>query len=101
MIKKVAQDAPLSEPVMREIIRRADGVPLFIEELTKSIIEMGDRQTISEVSGSPEIAAIPTTLQASLMSRLDKVGNTAKQIAQVGAASGFFGYGSDASLGPT
>src|SRR5258708_18153378 len=64
--------------VIERIVERAGGIPLYVEELTKSLIESGsDSATVH----------IPTTLQASLLARLDRLGE-AKQIAQVGAVIG-------------
>jgi len=72
----------LSDGVVDRIIARADGVPLFIEELTKNVLE-------SESTGVDLIATdrIPTTLRASLTARLDRL-DEAKEIAQIGAAIG-------------
>jgi class 3 adenylate cyclase/tetratricopeptide (TPR) repeat protein len=68
----------LSEEVVTRILRRADGVPLFIEELTRSVIETG-------TGGDTDI---PETLQASLLARLDRLGGDAKEVAQLGAVIG-------------
>jgi len=68
---------PLSDDLRRSIVERADGVPLFLEELTKSILEAGPQST----------AAIPATLQDSLRSRLDRLA-AAKDVAQIGACIG-------------
>ena len=74
--------AKLSGAVADSIVTRADGVPLFVEELTKSVLEAGDTE------GTPiAVDAIPATLQASLTARLDRLDN-AKRIAQIGAAIG-------------
>jgi predicted ATPase len=70
--------------VVDEIVERADGVPLFLEELTKAVLETG-----AEISTVPRTSlAVPATLHASLMARLDRLGPTAKEIAQVAAAIG-------------
>ena len=74
--------------VVDEIIERTDGVPLFVEELTKPVVEAGaDRgHTVSAV---PAVSlAVPATLHASQMGRLDRLGPAAKNVAQVGAAIG-------------
>jgi predicted ATPase len=73
----------LSGGVMDEIIERTDGVPLFLEELTKAVLENAAVGTIPATS-----LAVPATLHASLMARLDRLGPIAKEIAQVGAAIG-------------
>ncbi|MHA1563818.1 MAG: AAA family ATPase, partial [Alphaproteobacteria bacterium] len=86
IVRTVAGDA-FSESLLESIVDRSGGVPLFLEELTKSVVE-------SETAGlAPENIDVPDTLQASLMARLDRLGE-AKDIAQVGAAIGReFGYG--------
>ena len=61
---------------------QSDGVPLFIEELTKTVMEAATRPT----SEGPAVA-VPATLQASLLARLDRM-PAAKQVAQIGAVFG-------------
>ncbi len=74
--------AKLDDAVAERIVARADGVPRFVEELTKSVLEA------SETAGQPIAAdAIPATLQASLTASLDRL-DEAKRIAQMGAALG-------------
>lgn len=68
---------------MNNIIERTDGIPLFLEELTKAVLETVQVRAVP--TGS---LAVPATLHASLMARLDRLGPTAKEIAQVGAAIG-------------
>ena len=73
--------------MVHHIVTQTDGVPLFIEELTKAILESGLlRETDGhyELTGPLSAVAIPTTLQDALMARLDRLG-TAKGIAQWGA----------------
>jgi predicted ATPase len=75
---------------MEQIVSKADGVPLFIEELTKAILESGlltKEESSYQLSGLLPPLAIPLTLQDSLMARLDRLG-PAKEIAQIGAAIG-------------
>ena len=72
----------LTDAVVENIVARADGVPLFVEELTKSVLEASERE-----GGPVAIDAIPATLQASLTARLDRL-DEAKGIAQIGAAIG-------------
>lgn len=87
---RVAHGKKLPEEVIEQIIARTDGVPLFVEELTKMImgsgllIELGDSYALS---GPLPPLAIPTTLQDSLMARLDKL-HTVKEIAQIGSVMG-------------
>jgi tetratricopeptide (TPR) repeat protein len=69
----------LPEEIVARILRRADGVPLFIEELTRSVVETGD--TLGD-------NVVPETLQASLLARLDRLGPEIKEIAQIAAVIG-------------
>ena len=78
-IVHAAGGGALSEEVVTRILRRADGVPLYIEELTRSVIETGT------AGGDTDI---PETLQASLLARLDRLGGDAKEVAQLGAVIG-------------
>jgi class 3 adenylate cyclase/predicted ATPase len=82
--------ADLLASIVEEIVDRTDGVPLFIEELTKAVLEAGApeqaNRTLAAVSRTA--LAIPTTLHASLMARLDRLGPRAKEVAHVGAAIG-------------
>ena len=73
----------LSRGVMDDIVERTDGVPLFLEELTKAVLENAAVGTIPATS-----SAVPATLHASLMARLDRLGPIAKELAQVGAVIG-------------
>jgi predicted ATPase len=86
----------LPEAVIAQIADRTDGVPLFVEELTKSVLESGllreepDRYVIK---GALPSLAIPTSLYASLLARLDRQ-KSARLAAQIGAAIGReFSYG--------
>ena len=75
---------------MEQIVSKADGVPLFVEELTKTILESGlltKGESSYQLSEPLPLLAIPLTLQDSLMARLDRLG-AAKEIAQIGAAIG-------------
>jgi predicted ATPase/class 3 adenylate cyclase len=80
--------AALPANVVERILARADGVPLFLEELTKAIIEAGEGRVDAETlarAATPE--SIPSTLRDSLLARLDRLG-AAKEVAQVGAVIG-------------
>jgi len=80
----------LPEIVVTTIVGKADGVPLFLEELTRNIVESGlleERDGAFHLTGPLPPLAIPTTLNDSLMARLDRL-PTAKEIAQIGAAIG-------------
>lgn len=87
---EVASGRALPPAVLREIVRRTDGVPLFVEELTKMILES---DLVEEVDGRVRLArplpkqAIPSTIQDSLTARLDRLGS-AKPVAQWGAVLG-------------
>ncbi|HEY5869834.1 MAG TPA: hypothetical protein VI542_30425, partial [Candidatus Tectomicrobia bacterium] len=76
--------------VFQQIIARTDGVPLFVEELTKAILESGQLKAVDghyELTGSLSTFTIPATLQDSLMARLDRL-VTAKAVAQYAAVIG-------------
>jgi len=90
MIGGMTRGVPLPDAVVQGIVERADGVPLFVEEVTKTVLESNlvvARDGRYELTGSLTDLAIPTTLQDSLMARLDRL-NTAKEVAQLGAALG-------------
>ena len=88
MVANVAGNALLPPEIVEEIAERTDGVPLFVEELTKSMLEAG-AQAPSALSTVPHPAvSVPATLHASLMARLDRLGPAAKDVAQTGAAIG-------------
>jgi len=74
----------LSQALIAQIVDKTDGVPLFVEELTKAVLESG---IPLGADPPPAPLAIPTTLHDSLMARLDRLG-TAKEVAQLGAALG-------------
>ncbi len=69
---------------MAEIVERTDGMPLFVEELTKALLEAGGGRTIPTTAEQ----AIPATLHASLMARLDRLDSSARAVAQAGAVIG-------------
>jgi class 3 adenylate cyclase len=90
LIKEVIGDRILPKSVIDRILVHADGVPLFIEELTKAVLEKGLLQE-GDADFSPfeplSPDAVPTSLQASLMARLDAV-PAAKEVAQIGSVIG-------------
>jgi class 3 adenylate cyclase/tetratricopeptide (TPR) repeat protein len=96
LVEALAGTASLSRETVDEIVERADGVPLFVEELTKAVLESGDRddRVASVLAASPlPNLAIPATLHASLIARLDRLGPVAKEVGQIGAVLGReFGY---------
>jgi len=76
--------------LLAQIIEKTDGVPLFVEEITKAILESGQLTAVDghyELAGSLSTFAIPATLQDSLMARLDRL-VTAKAVAQYAAVIG-------------
>jgi predicted ATPase len=77
MVAAVAAAHALSRELRDEIVAKTDGVPLFVEEVTKTILE----------SAAPDRSAVPATLHDSLMARLDRLGD-AKELAQVAAVIG-------------
>jgi predicted ATPase len=79
----------LPRDIVDEIVERTDGVPLFVEELTKAVVEAGVDRGEAAVSVVPPYSlAVPATLHASLLGRLDRLGPAPKQVAQIGAAIG-------------
>jgi class 3 adenylate cyclase len=80
----------LPPDVMAEIVERTDGIPLFVEEMTKAVLEAesegGARRVVAASIPSPRLA-VPASLHASLMARLDRLGSS-KEAAQIGAAVG-------------
>jgi class 3 adenylate cyclase/tetratricopeptide (TPR) repeat protein len=90
LIAEVTRGKPLPREILDHIVQRTDGVPLFIEELTSMLVESG---MLREEEGQfvleqpiPALA-IPASLQASLMARLDRLAPV-KEVAQIGAAIG-------------
>ncbi|MER8886188.1 AAA family ATPase [Mesorhizobium sp. M0816] len=90
MIDRITGGKEIPAEVQSAIISKTDGVPLFVEELTKAVLESGQLREQSQcfVLAAPLTAlAIPSTLQDSLMARLDRLGSI-REIAQIGAAIG-------------
>jgi predicted ATPase len=90
IIAGMTHGKPLPKAVTDEIIQRTDGVPLFIEELTKAVIESGALVDAGDryiASGPLPAQEIPMTLRASLLARLDRYA-PAREVAQIGAALG-------------
>jgi len=90
LIAKRAGSKPLPPEVVQYIVDKTDGVPLYVEELTKMLLaspllwEEADQYVLT---GSLRMMAIPDTLQDALMARLDQL-TTAKEVAQLGAVLG-------------
>ncbi len=90
MAEKVTGGKVLPAEVLQQIVSKTDGVPLFVEELTKMVVESGllrEADGHYELTGPLPSLAIPTTLQDSLMARLDRLA-TAREAAQLGATLG-------------
>ena len=90
MSVRVAGDKALPPEVVEQIVAKTDGVPLFVEELTKTVLESGllrEGEERYELTGPLPPLAIPTTLHDSLMARLDRLA-TVKDVAQLGATIG-------------
>ena len=80
----------LQHEIVGDILQRADGIPLFVEELAKAVLEAGSDNAGPATSPTiqPPAVGLPASLHASLMARLDRLGPTAKKIAQIGATIG-------------
>ena len=90
MTGRVAHGKALPPEVIEQVVAKTDGVPLFVEELTKMVLESGllqEREDCYELIGPLPPLAIPTTLHDSLMARLDRLA-TVKSLAQLGATLG-------------
>jgi predicted ATPase len=87
IVARLVGNKALPADVLAEIVERTDGIPLFVEEMTKAVLEAESeaRRTAAAVP-SPALA-VPASLHASLMARLDRLG-PAKEVAQIGAAIG-------------
>src|SRR6516165_8719419 len=89
MIDRVIGNNPLPADIRKDIIERTDGIPLFVEEMTKAVLEAGgELEAMQTLAAVPSPArTVPASLHASLMARLDRLG-PAKDVAQIGAALG-------------
>jgi len=90
LVERVTSGKRLPKEVLDEILARTDGVPLFIEELTKTVLESGllqERDGHYVLERPLPSLAIPTTLHASLMARLDRLAPV-REVAQIGAVAG-------------
>ena len=95
MVLRVSGGKPLPPDVLHQVVTKTDGVPLFVEELTKMVLESGlleEREDRYVLNGPLPPLAIPTTLHDSLIARLDRL-DAVKDVAQWGAVLGReFGY---------
>ena len=90
LTSRVAHGKALPPEVVEQVVAKTDGVPLFVEELTKMMLESGllqEREDGYALTGPLPALAIPATLHDSLMARLDRLG-TVKSLAQLGATLG-------------
>jgi len=90
MIDCLVGNRLLSASIRQDIIERTDGIPLFVEEMTKAVLEAGSETAAARaIAAVPSPAlAVPASLHASLMARLDRLGSPAKELAQIAAAIG-------------
>ena len=87
VLQLAAKTVPLPSDLIEEIVERGDGVPLFLEEVTKTVVDAAPVRRSGSATPRPSLS-VPPTLHASLMARLDRIGSAAKEIAQIGAAIG-------------
>jgi hypothetical protein len=90
MVRQLTGDKPLPADVLAQVVARTDGVPLFVEEIVKMLLESGLVREDADrygLTGPLPPLAIPATLQDSLMARLDRL-STARTVAQLGAVLG-------------
>ena len=89
MIDRVVGNKLIPTGVRKDIVERTDGIPLFVEEMTKAVLEAGTEEEAQRTAATvPSTAlAVPASLHASLMARLDRLG-AAREVAQIGAAIG-------------
>jgi len=90
LIADLAGGKALPAELLERILEKTDGVPLFVEELTRAILESGDLKDEGDryaYAGTAASVAVPETLRDSLMARLDRIASI-KHVAQVGAAIG-------------
>ncbi len=89
MIDRVVGNKLLPAKIQQDIIERTDGIPLFVEEMTKAVLEAKSEDEAQQTAAAiPSSAlAVPASLHASLMARLDRLG-PAKEVAQIGAVIG-------------
>jgi class 3 adenylate cyclase/predicted ATPase len=88
LVRQLAtKTASLPSDLIGEIVERGDGVPLFLEEVTRTVMDAGPVHRSGSAIPRPSLS-VPPTLHASLMARLDRIGPAAKEIAQIGATIG-------------
>src|SRR4249920_2088207 len=89
MIDNLVGNEILPASIRQDIIKRTDGIPLFVEEMTKALLEAGSESDDEDAAPAApfQTPPVPASLRASLMARLDRLG-AAKELAQIGAAIG-------------
>jgi predicted ATPase len=87
VIDNVVGNKLIPASIRQDIIERTDGIPLFVEEMTKAVLEAGNEAASTAAAIPSPALGVPASLQASLMARLDRLG-PAKEVAQIGAAIG-------------
>jgi len=89
LIDRVAGNHAIPDAIRQDIIERTDGIPLFVEEMTKAMLEAENEDEVRKTAAAvpSSVLAVPPSLHASLMARLDRLG-PAKEVAQMGAAIG-------------
>jgi class 3 adenylate cyclase/tetratricopeptide (TPR) repeat protein len=87
LVKQIPGGAELPETMVRSIVARSDGVPLFIEELTKAMVSVAAAPSSRGADDGQNAPAVPSSLHASLMSRLDRIGRP-RELARIAAAIG-------------
>ena len=89
MVKQTAQEKSLPQALVQQIVQKTDGIPLFVEELTKTVLEadVDESPALQRFSDDNVSLAIPTTLHDSLIERLDRL-SVVKEVAQLGSTLG-------------
>ena len=88
MVARIAGNRKLPKALAAGIVERADGVPLFVEELTRAVMEAGPGGEALAGAAPLPSSGVPPALHASLVARLDRLGAAAREVAQVGAVLG-------------
>jgi class 3 adenylate cyclase/predicted ATPase len=87
VIDRIVGNRVLLASIRKDIVERTDGIPLFVEEMTKAVLEAGSPDEAEHTASVISTGAVPASLHASLMARLDRLG-PAKELAQIAAAIG-------------
>ena len=87
LINRVTGNKALPESIRQDIIERTDGIPLFVEEMTRAVLEAENEGEARKTAAAIPSSLVPASLHASLMARLDRLGPP-KKVAQIGAAIG-------------